>query len=111
MISYISQTVLIPSHAVAKCGVASGCPAFMGRLSPVLYRLVVPARHAENVTNLGADKILAHCRQDFTDVCQTIAVNISARRRPIKNWGKQKVITITVRYQFTYSRPQNQRLS
>jgi hypothetical protein len=46
-------------HAVAKCGVASGRPAFMGGLSPVLYQLIVPARHAENVTNFGADKILA----------------------------------------------------
>jgi hypothetical protein len=50
--------VLLSFHAVAKCGVASGRPAFMGRLSPVLYQLIVPARHAENVTNFGADKIL-----------------------------------------------------
>jgi hypothetical protein len=50
--------VLLSFHAVAKCGVASGRPAFMGGLSPVLYRLIVPARHAENVTNFGADKIL-----------------------------------------------------
>jgi hypothetical protein len=33
-ISFISQMV----HAVAKCGVASGRPAFMGGLSPALYR-------------------------------------------------------------------------
>jgi hypothetical protein len=26
-------------------------------LSPALYLLVVPARHAENVTNIGVDKI------------------------------------------------------
>jgi hypothetical protein len=37
MISYVSQKVLIFSHAVAKCDVASD-PAFMGRLSPVPYR-------------------------------------------------------------------------
>ncbi len=48
--------------------------------------------------NIGA-------RQDFTDFRQTIAVNISANRRPIKNWWKQKVITITVQYQFIYSWP------
>jgi hypothetical protein len=30
----------------------------MGGLSPALNRLVVPARHAENVTNIGVDKIL-----------------------------------------------------
>jgi hypothetical protein len=57
-ISYVSLMVLLSFHAVAKCGVASGRPAFMGGLSPVLYQLIVPARHAENVTNFGADKIL-----------------------------------------------------
>jgi hypothetical protein len=56
-ISYVSLMVLIPLHAVAKCGVASGRPAFMGGLSLVLYRLIVPAHHAENVTNFGTDKI------------------------------------------------------
>jgi hypothetical protein len=59
MFSYISQKVLIPPHAVAKCAVAAGRPAFMGGLSPALYQLIVPARHAENVTNSGVDKILA----------------------------------------------------
>jgi hypothetical protein len=58
-ISYVSLMVLIPLHAVAKCGVASGHPAFLGGLSPVLYRLIVPARHAENITNFGANKISA----------------------------------------------------
>ncbi len=46
--------------------------------------------------NIGA-------RQDCTDFHQTIAVNSSAHRRPTKNWWKQKVITITVQYQFIYS--------
>ncbi len=59
MFSYVSQKVLIPPHAVAKGAVAAGHPAFMGGLSPALYQLIVPARHAENVTNSGADKILA----------------------------------------------------
>ena len=58
-ISYLSLMVLIPLHAVTKCGVASGRPAFMGGLSPVPYRLIVQARHAENITNFGADKISA----------------------------------------------------
>jgi hypothetical protein len=58
-ISYISLMMLIPVHAVAKYGVASGRPAFMGGLSSVLYRLIVPARNAENIINFGADKILA----------------------------------------------------
>jgi hypothetical protein len=47
----------------------------MGGLSPALYRLVVPASHAENITNFGADKILVPTRfQDFTYFRQTIAV-------------------------------------
>jgi hypothetical protein len=58
-ISFVSQIVLIPLHAVTKCGVASGRPAFMGGLSPVLYWLIVPARYAENIINFGADKISA----------------------------------------------------
>jgi hypothetical protein len=53
-ISFVSQMAL---HAVAKCGVASARIAFMGGLSPTLYRLIVLARHAENVTNFGANKI------------------------------------------------------
>jgi hypothetical protein len=59
MISYISQKVLIPHYAVTKCGVTSGRPAFMGGLSLALYRLIVPTRHAENVTNICVDKISA----------------------------------------------------
>jgi hypothetical protein len=50
---------LIPPHVVAKCVVATGRPAFMSGLSPALYRLVVLAPLAENVTNIGVDKILA----------------------------------------------------
>jgi hypothetical protein len=80
-ISYLSLMVLIPLHAVTKCGFASGRPAFMGRLSPVLYRLIVLARHAENTINFGADNISAS-----TDFRQTTAVYISAHRRPIKRW-------------------------
>jgi hypothetical protein len=59
MFSYFSQKVLIPPHAVTKCAVAAGRHAFMGGLSPALYRLIVPARHAENITNIGVDKISA----------------------------------------------------
>ncbi len=58
-ISYFSLTVLLSVHAVVKWGIASSCPAFRGGLSPVLYRLVVPARQAENVKNFGANKISA----------------------------------------------------
>ncbi len=58
-ISYVSLMVLLSLHAVVKCGVASSRPAFMGGPSPILYRLIVPARHAENVTNFNGDKISA----------------------------------------------------
>jgi hypothetical protein len=50
---------LIPPHAVAKCAVATGRPAFTDGLSPALYRLIVRARHAENITNIDVNKILA----------------------------------------------------
>jgi hypothetical protein len=58
-ISYVSLMVMLFLHAVAKCGIASGRPAFMGGLSPLLYLLIVSACHAENITNFGADKISA----------------------------------------------------
>ncbi len=55
MVSYFSLMVMLLSvHAVVKWGIDSLCPAFMGGLSPVLYQLVVPARHAENVQNFSA---------------------------------------------------------
>jgi hypothetical protein len=57
--SYVSLMLLIPLHAVAKCGIASGRPAFMAGLSLALCRLIVPARHAENIKNFGANKISA----------------------------------------------------
>ncbi len=57
--SYVSQKVLIPPHAVAKCAVATGRPTFTGGLSHALYRLIVRARHVENVTIIGVDKISA----------------------------------------------------
>jgi hypothetical protein len=59
MFSYISPKIMISPRAVTKCAVAAGCLAFMGGLSPTPYRLIVPARNAENVTNIGVDKIPA----------------------------------------------------
>jgi hypothetical protein len=59
MFSCVSQMVLIPPHAIAKCALASVRPAFMGGLSPALYQLVVLACYAENVTNIEVDKISA----------------------------------------------------
>jgi hypothetical protein len=58
-IFYVSLMVLISLHAVAKCGVALWPPCFYGqtlsRTVPACFLLC----HAENVTNFGADKILA----------------------------------------------------
>ncbi len=76
----------------------------MGGLSPVLYRLLCTSPPCRNVTKYWRrQNIGAH--QNFTDFRQTLPVNISAHRRPIKNRKKQKVITITVQYQFFYSWP------
>jgi hypothetical protein len=79
----LPMVMLLSVHAVVKWSIASLCPTFMGGLSPVLYRLVVPARHAENGPNLGAYQNIGACLK-FTGFCQTIAVYISAHRRPIK---------------------------
>jgi hypothetical protein len=54
MVSYFSlMKVLLCVHVDVKWGLTSLCPAVMSGLSPALYRLVVPARHAENGLNLG----------------------------------------------------------
>jgi hypothetical protein len=52
-ISFFLLMVLFSPHVVAKCGVVSARSTFMGGLSPLLYRLIVPARHAENVKKTG----------------------------------------------------------
>ncbi len=84
MFSYFSQKALIPPRAVAKCAVAAGSPAFMGGLSPALYRLIVLARHAENVTNIVVDKISASAKISliFTKLQQSISLLIGVQ----KNW-------------------------
>ena len=98
MISYLSQKVLIPPLAVAKCAVVSGRLAFTLSCTVLACCTGPPCRKLHKYwrrQNIGA-------RQDFTDFRQTSAVNISAHRRPIKNWQKQIVINITVQYQFFY---------
>jgi hypothetical protein len=47
--------------------------------------LVVLACHAKKSQNIGVNKNIG-ARQDLTDFCQTLAVNISAPRHPIKKW-------------------------
>jgi hypothetical protein len=74
----------------AKCGVASGYPAFMGGLSSVPHRLAVPARHAENITNFGADKISAAAKISpfFTELRQPISqlLGVQSKNRKNKKW-------------------------
>ena len=49
MVSYFAlMKVLLPVHVDVKWGLASLWPAFMGGLSPVLYQLIVLARHTQN---------------------------------------------------------------
>ncbi len=45
------------SWLLPKCAVAAGLPAFMGRLSPALYRLICTGPPCRNVTNIGDNKI------------------------------------------------------
>jgi hypothetical protein len=83
MFYFFSLKMLSSPRAVTKCAVAAGRDAFMGGLSPALYRLICTSpphrkRHKYwRQQNIGA-------RQDFTNFDQTIAVNISAQRCPIK---------------------------
>jgi hypothetical protein len=44
-------------HAVTKCGVAAGRPAFVGELSPALYWLICTGPPCRNITNIGVNKI------------------------------------------------------
>jgi hypothetical protein len=46
----------ICSRQVCRC---NWSPCFYGGPLPAMYRLVIPARHTENVTNIGVDTILA----------------------------------------------------
>ncbi len=60
--------VLNRVHVDSKWRMVLHCPAFMGRLSPVLYRLLVPARNAQNGQIFGAGQIIGvrlkfHCFQ------------------------------------------------
>jgi hypothetical protein len=69
--SYFSLKVWIPPRAVTKCAVAAGHHAFMGGLSLALYWLIVPACHAENVTNIGVDKISTLFRTHGVNILST----------------------------------------
>ncbi len=51
MSTFSSSLMWWISHVVSKWGMVSWCPAFMGGLSPILYRLFVPARHAKKWPN------------------------------------------------------------
>jgi hypothetical protein len=61
---FSSLNMLSSPHAVTKCGVAAGCPSFMGGLSPALYWLICTSPPCRNDNkywrrqNIGA-------RQDF----------------------------------------------
>ncbi len=59
MFSYFSLMMLYSPRAVAKCAVATDRPALLADPLPHCTGLFVPARHAENITNIGVDKILA----------------------------------------------------
>jgi hypothetical protein len=83
---FSSLKMLCSPRAVIKCDVANGRPAYMGGLSPALCRLICtgpPCRKRHKYWR--PQNISTRFQQDFTDFGQTIAVNISAHKRPIKN--------------------------
>ncbi len=89
--------VLLSVHADVKWGPASLCTAFMGRLSPALYRLVVLARHAEKGQNLGGYQNIG-VRLKFTHFCQTIAVSISAHRLKKRKKHKYSILLSNISF-------------
>jgi hypothetical protein len=99
MFSHVSQQMLIPPHAVAKCAVATGGPTFIGGLSPALYWLIVLARHAEKI--LASTKYWRSAR--FHWFLPNYSSQYLCSQVYYKKLVGQKVITITVQYQFTYS--------
>jgi hypothetical protein len=96
---YFSQKVLIPPRAVAKCAVAAGRPAFMGGLSPALYRLIVPAPQMKKTS-----QILALTKYRRPPRFHCFSPNYSSLYLCSQaSYQKLVKITITVQYQFTYS--------
>jgi hypothetical protein len=78
----------------------------MGGLSPVLYRPVVPARHAENGQNLGVYQNLGvslGVRLKFTDFLPNYSSLYLCSQASYQNTQKTQILTITVQYQFSYS--------
>jgi hypothetical protein len=57
MFSFLKM--LSSPHAITKCGVAAGRPAFMGGLFPALYQLICTGPPCRKVTNIGVDQISA----------------------------------------------------
>jgi len=70
MFSFLKM--LSSPHAVTKCGVAAGRPAFMGGLSPALYRLICTSPPCRNVTNIGVDKMSAPAKISLNLTSQPI---------------------------------------
>jgi hypothetical protein len=62
----------------------------------------IPARHAENVTNIGVDKISAPAKISL--IFAKLQQSISLLTGVLSKIGKsKKAITIAVQYQFFYS--------
>ncbi len=76
-------------HVDFKWGMVPQCPAFMGGLSPILYRLLVPARHASKWSNIWRRPNL-WCLPEISLVSVKPKQSISAHRCPIKKWWTHK---------------------
>jgi hypothetical protein len=99
MFSYFSLKMLISPHAVTKCAVAAGRPASLGGLSPALYRRV-PARHAENVTNMAPTKYRRP--PIFHKFLPNYSSHYLCSQVSYQKLVKTKSNHFTVRYQFLY---------
>ncbi len=61
MSKFCSSLMWWISHVVSQWREGSGCPDFMGRPSPVPYRLFVPARHAKKGSNPRCNQKSGFC--------------------------------------------------
>ncbi len=71
--------MLSSPHAVTKCCVAAGRPAFMGGLSPALYRLICTSPPCKNVTNIGVGKMSAPAKIALTLKSQPLKTTVHVK--------------------------------
>ncbi len=97
----LSQMVLPLLHAVLKWDLLSGRPAYIGGVSAVLYRLVVPARPAQifaSCPNICGREYFHLFPGNFR---RSLGVDCSAPRTLIKELVKEKTVHFGLLFQMS----------